>query len=223
MNLIIEIDTPEKRPEALQYRPFALITPFEAARSAAKSRSDDDQFANVPQFVRFDGDAKLFIGDGFIHDRLAEDETVLPTGIAINVSSAQLDLDQISSQLRAVETRLGVQDRRTRIIAFPFPDLATLADHPHGLIPSPRMFGLALDEVALTAALPATGTQKSSPALYARARLVAAARNVACPSFLRPEWTHDAASNRHIIDHAKADGFDGVIVPIRYMAAINID
>lgn len=135
------------------------------------------------------------------------------SGFAIDLADGQPDLDRASALLRVEEAKAGLSDGMIPLMAFSFPDLASLADQAHGLIGSKRVFALALDEARLRNELPRGADQRPAPLVYARARIIADARKLDCPVYLKPQWSDDEARNHEIIVHAKADGFDGMIGP----------
>lgn len=141
-------------------------------------------------------------------------------GFAIDLADGQPDLDRASAILRVEEAKTGRGDRITSLIAFLFPDLASLADRGHGLVGSPRLFALAYDEARMQSQLPSGEPLHPAPLVYARARSVGEARKLACPVYLKPLWSGDNAQNRAIIAQAKADGFDGLISPPAMAALI---
>jgi hypothetical protein len=69
--------------------------------------------------------------------------------------------------------------------------------------------------------LPRSEISHPAPLIYARARLVADAKKIACTAYLKPLWSKDVAANHSILQQAKADGFDGVIAPSALISMIN--
>lgn len=141
-------------------------------------------------------------------------------GLAIDLANGQPDLDRTSALLRVQEAKTGRDDGRTRLIAFRFPDLASLAEPIAGLTGSPRLFALAFDEERLQDTLPSDDISRPAPLIYARARIIADGRKLGCPVYLKPRWSDVEALNDTIIAHAIADGFDGLIGPLEMAARI---
>lgn len=206
MKSIIDISTAEMLPSG-------FAAPYDAILSTARGhaiRSRGPFHLDRPVFVRLDPLADP--------DRMAHDDH---DGLAVDVPNGQFDLDHISATLRLVEARRNRSDRSIRLLAFFFPDLASLAVSAETLAGSERLYGIAFDETALSACLPIDDMTTPAPLLYARARIVAAARAVACPAYLKPRWSDNQDTNLRTIETAKQDGFDGLIGPPTIVGLIN--
>jgi citrate lyase beta subunit len=130
------------------------------------------------------------------------------TVLAIDAPRGTYDIERASLALRLTEARLDLADYTIRLIAFLFPDVASLADRAREVQASPRLVALALDEVSLTASLSETTSEAdmSAPLVYARARTIANARHLNLPAYLKP-------INPNTND-ARRDGFDGLLSEI---------
>lgn len=132
-------------------------------------------------------------------------------GFAAQTTRGQFDLDRISAVLRVAEIKSGQPEQSTRLILFPYPDLASLAEHLYPLSGSPRLFAIAHDERPFIAHETDRASRTPSPLLYARVQSVALARRLGVTAYLRPNWTSNDHENEEIVRAAKADGFDGLI------------
>lgn len=173
-----------------------LIVPF-ALQDALGHQTD----LNVQKrFVRIAGDfAATINAPGFnLPDGIA--------GIAIDAPRGTIDIDHASALLRVYEAAKGLKDRSIDMITYLYPAITALAEQSDTLHASPRLLGLALDEPALakTANLAAPDRKDAAPLLHARARLVAHARRLNLPAYLKPLGEMKE-------DQARQDGFDGII------------